>query len=357
MTTHHANDRTEALQNTVRQAIDSTTPLIIQGHRSKSFLCDVTSSAEVIDMTQHHGIISYEPDELVITARAGTSLSTVQTILAETNQQLPFEPPQFNQTGSLGGAVASGLSGPSRPWQGAVRDHILGCRILNGKGEVLKFGGEVMKNVAGFDVSRLMCGAYGTLGILLDVSVKVLPQPQTEATCQIPCTAEQAMAQLKSWAARPWPITGASWYQDHLYLRFSGAQTAVEHALDSLSAKAVDTLFWQQLRDQTLPLFQQDTQPLWRISCQPHAALEGYTDNLLLDWGGAQRWLSTDQSHHEIIQLAEQAGGHAQLIRYPQENQLRHHPVTPVQKRLQEDIRRAFDPRGIFNAPYIDLVQ
>jgi len=345
-------DQSTRLQQQVKQAIAGKTPQRIQGGNSKYFYGHAVKG-ETLDVTPHHGMMNYQASELVMTARAGTPLHQVQAALAENNQMLPFEPPAFGESATLGGTLACGLSGPRRPFSGAARDYMLGCRILTGKGDIVHFGGEVMKNVAGYDVSRLMVGALGTLGVLLEVSLKVLPCPARERTRLIRCDAQQAIQQMNHWAGKPLPLSAACYYQGQLYLRFSGADSAVEAALDQMAGETLpeDTDFWLQLREQRLDFFH-TTRPLWRLSlaaATPPLQLAGET---LLDWGGAQRWLLSDRPADEIRSVVETHGGHATLFRSADPQQVKSaifHPPGARLRQLHLQLKQAFDPFGILN--------
>ena len=272
----------------VKQAASRRAPLCIVGGGSKAFY-GRACTGERLEVSGHRGIVAYEPTELVITARAGTPLAEIEAALAANNQMLPFEPPHFSEHATFGGMVAAGLSGPRRPWGGSVRDAVLGVKLLNGRGEVLRLGGQVMKNVAGYDVSRLMVGALGTLGVLLEVSVKVLPRPACERTLVFENVGRKSrQAPSAEWASqlpaegaikplfRPtntapqMPISASLELDGRLYLRLSASTRCVEMASDSLGGEAADPAIWAAARDQTLPFFQTNL-PLWRISLPPAA--------------------------------------------------------------------------------------
>ena len=308
-------DLTEPLSARIRTAADDGTPLAIAGGGTKDFLGRITQ-AERFDVSTHRGIVTYEPTELVLSARGGTPLAEVNAVLAEKGQTLAFEPPAFGEAATIGGAVAAGLSGPARPYAGAARDFVLGTRVLNGRGEALRFGGEVMKNVAGYDVSRLMTGAFGTLGVLLEVSLKVLPRPARVRTLAFETSAEEAIARCNAWAAKPLPITGACHHDGRLYVRLAGTAGGVAAAADALGGETgggetvgggiidgetIDGgtlgsetsdgetgggegldggLLWTALGEQTLPFFTRDGPPLWRVSAPPGAAAPGHRRRL-----------------------------------------------------------------------------
>lgn len=357
-----------ALAEQVQQAYHHAQPVSITGSGSKAFLGQAAHPESTrLDLTPHCGILDYEPAELVLTARAGTPLVEIERVLAAQGQMLPFEPPQFegqnHQTGTLGGAVASGLSGPARPWQGSVRDAVLGVRLINGKGQILKFGGQVMKNVAGYDASRLMVGAFGTLGVLLDLSVRVVPMPRAQQTQIISTHAEQALAWFAEWNQTALPITAASFADGHLRVRLAGAQSAVHKAAlriggDTLP-EADATSYWQDLRDHRLDFFQPDAgsgdTDLWRTAVPLTTPVGALPDApQFIDWGGQQRWLQLQPGQATALrEQVTQLAGHATLFRPAapdQANAERFQPLPPPLLALHQRIKKAMDPKGIFNA-------
>ena len=343
-------DLTEPLCERVRAAADDRTPLAITGGGTKDFLGRITQ-AERFDVSGHRGIVTYEPTELVLTARGGTPLAEVEAVLEEQGQMLAFEPPAFGEAATIGGVVAAGLSGPARPYAGAARDFVLGTRVLNGGGEALRFGGEVMKNVAGYDVSRLMTGAWGTLGVLLEVSLKVLPRPARVRTIAFETSEEEAIERCNAWAAKPLPITGACHDGEVLRVRLAGTEGGLAAAGGALGGEAIDgdDAFWTALREQTLPFFVRDGAPLWRISVPPGAAALGIGGDTLVDWGGALRWLRTGAPTTKVRAAAERAGGHATLFRGGDRTGAVFQALAPAVRQLHERIKVAFDPAGILN--------
>ncbi len=343
------SDCTQEFRAAIQAAITDNTPLNIAGGGSKEFL-GRTPTGVRLSTAAHRGILHYEPSELVITARAGTPLREVEQALAERGQMLAFEPPHFSDTATLGGVVACGLSGPRRPYAGALRDFVLGCRIINGRGEVLHFGGEVMKNVAGYDVSRLMCGAMGTLGLLLDISIKVLPRPATEITLVQDCTAAVAIARMNAWAGRPLPLSAAVYDGQQLRYRLSGADSAVKTARQHMGGdpEPDSDRFWRDVREQQHGFFT-DAKSLWRLSLPPAAAPLELPGKYLVDWGGAQRWLISSADVESIRATAAAAGGHATLFRGGTRDAERFHPLPSSLLTLHRALKQAFDPSGIFN--------
>ena len=342
-------DLTESLRERGRVAADDGTPLAVTGGGTKDFLGRITQAGR-FDVSGHRGIVTYEPTELVLSARGGTPLAEVKAALEEQGQMLAFEPPAFGEAATIGGTIATGLSGPARPCAGAARDFVLGTRVLNGKGEVLRFGGEVMKNVAGYDVSRLMTGAWGTLGVLLEVSLKVLPRPAVVRSLVFDVTAEEAIERCNAWAAKPLPVTGACHDGERLHVRLAGTEGGVASAADALGGEAIDgDAFWTALREQTLPFFTRTGPPLWRVSVPPAATVADLGGDTLVDWGGALRWVRTEAAVAEVRAAAASAGGHAMLFRGGDRTGAVFHPLAPATRRLHERIKAAFDPAGIFN--------
>ena len=350
-------DRTETLQAAVAAARSNGTALQIVGAGTKGFLGRPPVGAP-LSLMGHAGILSYEPTELVITARSGTPLADVEAALAKHGQMLAFEPPHFGPDATVGGCVASGLSGPRRPYGGAVRDHVLGVRLLNGRGEVLRFGGEVMKNVAGYDLSRLMVGAMGTLGVLLDVSIKVLPRPPVEVTLRQASTAARAIEAMNRWAARPLPLSAAAFDGEHLHVRLSGTDSGVRAARSAIGGEAVEDGdgFWQRLREHRHAFFESPL-PLWRLSVPPATPPLNLPGKALVDWGGAQRWLLGETPAGQIRAAAAGAGGHATLFRNGDRSGDAFHPLARPVAALHRRLKAAFDPDGLFNRGrlYADL--
>lgn len=336
-----------ALCERVREASDRKLALNICAGNSKSFYGN-TPQGEVLDVSTNSGILHYEPSELVITARAGTKLSELEHTLGQYNQMLAFEPPHFGENATLGGTIACGLSGPRRPFAGAARDFVLGCKIINGRAGVATFGGEVMKNVAGYDVARLMTGAMGTLGILLEVSLKVLPRPVTEITLAYEMNARQAQDAMTRWQRKTGPLSGACHFDNTLYMRLSGTEQAVSACHTAMGGDLVKNgaRLWHELNEHELRFFKDD-RPLWRVSVAPHSRTFDVSGDTLLDWGGAQRWILQDSD--DIRKQAEHHGGHATLFRGRSNNENTFHPLPENMMQLQRRIKQAFDPAGVFN--------
>jgi glycolate oxidase FAD binding subunit len=415
----------DALIERIRAAHETRSPLIIQGGGSKTFYGN-PDEGEVLSARKFAGVVDYQPGELVLTARAGTPLAEIEAMLAGQNQMLAFEPPHFGefplmqplairpspQAGksllipnpdgttkqsttppsgqvaaylphaeegandalrapkpvyaTLGGSIAAGLSGPRRPYAGAARDFVLGVRIIDGTGQPLRFGGQVIKNVAGYDVSRLMVGALGTLGLITEVSLKVLPKPAAETTLQFELDEAAAILKMNQWAGQPLPLSATSWHAGLLTVRLSGAASAVQAAQARLGGEALKDAagFWQRLRDQTTPFF--DRRPLWRLAVKPSAPPLNLGDAQWIEWGGAVRWLARDLPPAVLRETARAAGGHATLFRgnplpsppphagaganvVPNAIHGAFAPLTPALLALHRNLKQRFDPRGILN--------
>lgn len=345
-----SNDLSRELQERVAEAAAARATLAIVGGGSKAFLGRAVQGTP-LDVAGHGGVVSYEPRELVLTARAGTPLSEIENLLAAQGQMLPFEPPHFGATATLGGTIACGLSGPRRPYAGSARDHVLGVRLLNGRAEVLRFGGEVMKNVAGYDLSRLQTGAFGTLGVILEVSLKVVPRPAEEITLVQERGAADSLAYLAELARKPLPLSAACHDGARLYLRLSGAATAVAQSRGLLGGEtfAEGENFWRdKIKEQQHGFFDGEM-PLWRLSLPPAAPWLDLPGKVLLDWGGAQRWLRSEAPAETIRQLAAAAGGHATLFRGGDRKGEVFQPLPPAMVALHRQLKQAFDPQGLFN--------
>jgi glycolate oxidase FAD binding subunit len=343
-------DQQDNITGKIKSALDEDRPLSIHGGKTKAFY-GYPAQGEPLDISGHSGVVEYDPGELVITCRAGSRLAEIRALLAENGQHLPFEPPGFGENATIGGTVACGFSGPRRPWSGSLRDYLLGVKLVNGSGEVVRFGGQVMKNVAGYDVSRLVAGSMGTLGVILEVSFKVLPMPAQELTLIFECDQRKAIRQVNEWCGRPLPLSAASWRQGLLYIRLSGAASEVKRAAERMQASDVreDADYWRSLREHQSGFF---TEPgdLWRLSLPPATDPLDLGDDCLVDWGGAQRWYRSSMPADKIRMLAGEQGGHATLFRGDM-NADRFHSLPPALKQMQGKIKQAFDPHHLFN-PY-----
>jgi len=341
----------------VRAASADGRPLRIRGGGTKDWYGQALEG-EILDTRAHRGVVSYDPAELVITARAGTPLAEIEATLAAHGQMLPFEPPHFGTQATLGGAIGAGLGGPRRATAGAARDFVLGAVIMNGQGQVLHFGGQVVKNVAGYDVSRLFAGSLGTLGLMLELSVKVLPQPQSETTLKFDVTGSDAVRKLNEWGGHPLPITGSAWRNGTLALRLAGAEAAVKTARTSLGGEVVDAVeaerFWAGLREQTDPFFAAiaPNAALWRLALPSIAEPVQLPGTQLMEWGGAQRWWITETDAQTVRITARQAGGHATMFRTGSDYDRSAGVFTPLPAplmKIHRGLKAAFDPAHIFN--------
>lgn len=341
-------DLAREILDRVRAAHADRSPLAIRAGCSKAFYGREVMG-EPLDVSGHAGIVSYSPTELVVTARCGTPLAELEAALAKRGQMLPFEPPSFAPTATVGGMVAAGISGPRRPWGGAVRDGVLGVKLLTGKGEILTFGGQVMKNVAGYDVSRLLAGSLGSLGVILEVSLKVLPQPAKEITLVREANTSTALAWLTAWQGKAWPLSASLHDGERLWIRLSGAHAGVNAARDALGGEGTDDpTLWTRAREQTLPFFDTD-RPLWRLSVPPATGVLDLPGTWLTEWGGAQRWLVSEAPAAHIRAAAAAAGGHATLFRGHERAGQVFQPLPPPLMALHKRLKACFDPAGILN--------
>lgn len=338
----------------VQQARQEQTPLNIIGRNSKSFYGRQARGAP-FNIANHTGVVEYQPQELVLTARAGTPLSEIDAVLAEQGQMLSFEPPSFTGDASIGGTLACNQSGPARPFAGSVRDMVLGLRLINGRGEYLRFGGQVMKNVAGYDVSRLQAGAMGCLGVITEVSLKVMPRPAQTATviCKLE-SASEAIELMNRLQGRPVPLSGACWLQGRLYLRLAGAESAVMAASNKLitehdaSELEQQDEFWTDLKNHRLKFFEGDS-PLWRLSVATTLSMSCNSEQCLIDWGGAQRWLRGVYDREQLSVNIPDAKGEVHLFRHGDRETEVFHPLPVPLQQLHTRLKAAFDPQGLFN--------
>lgn len=339
-------DATPELRDRLHTALATRAPLEILGGGSKRFY-GRSPSGDTLPVTDHRGILSYQPSELVVRVRAGTPLAELEATLAERGQMLSCDPPRFGSSPTIGGAVASGLAGPRRPWGGAPRDLLLGVQILDGRGQVLRFGGQVMKNVAGFDLSRLMAGALGTLGLLLDLSLKVLPKPLGETTLALGCERLEALGLMARLQRSPLGLSGLCYHQGLLYLRVDSASLAGARSLLGPGARETDPGFWNQLRDQRLDFFT-TAEVLWRASVPPATAPLAAQADELIDWGGAQRWIRATAGESSLPNAAQGARGHALVFRGGDRDQV-FQPLSPPLATLHQRLKGVLDPQRIFN--------
>lgn len=344
-------DAVKELADAIRAAAASGRALLLRSGGTKDFYGQ-SLEGEVLDARGHAGVVAHEPTELVVTARGGTRLAELEAVLAEHRQMLPFEPPHFGPDATVGGAVAAGLSGPRRQSVGALRDFVLGVRILDGRGRDLTFGGQVMKNVAGYDVSRLMAGSLGTLGLILEVSLKVLPIPVAETTLRLELPEDKAIETMNRWGGKPLPVSATAWTGGDLAVRLSGAEAAVRAAQAKIGGEVVENAlaagFWTGIREHSDPFFG-DAAPLWRVSVPSAVAALGIPGDQLIEWGGSVRWLATGADARVTRELAAKAGGHATLFRGGDKAVGVFQPLAPAIALIHANLKREFDPQGILN--------
>jgi glycolate oxidase FAD binding subunit len=339
-------DLTETLVQSVRRAAAQQRALYVVGGNSKRFYGRAIEG-EPLEVAGHRGILSYDPTELVVTLRAGTPLAQLEARLGEHGQMLCFEPLRFPAS-TIGGVVAAGLAGPRRPYAGGIRDSILGVKVLDGRGDIQRFGGVVFKNVAGFDAFRLMAGSLGCLGVLLEVSLRVVPAPRIERALAFEMTCEAARERLVQWSRLPLPISGACFDGERLHVRLSGGEGGVRQTALRLGGEEAPLGFWDELRDHRHAFFERAS-VLWRLTVPvgtPALSLEG---RWLWDWGGAQRWLVSDEPHDRIRNVAARAGGHATLFRGAQPGEEVFTPLPSPLLALHRRLKSAFDPERILN--------
>lgn len=343
----------EQYQAQIHHAIENMCKLRIVGGDTKSWYGNVhiEPEAETLHTRLYRGVIEFEPSELFIRVRAGTPLSEVQQLLAQHGQMFAFEPPSFGESATIGGMVASGLSGPRRAYAAAVKDHVLGVTLLNGRAELLRFGSKVIKNVAGYDASRLMVGALGSLGLLLDVTLKVIPKPQAESSLVFAISEVDALQKLNQWAGQPLPISASCYHAGRLTVRLSGATAAVHAAEQRLGGQIIrdDIDFWASVREQRHHFFIPDPDLcLWRLSLPSSAPVLSLRGKSMIEWGGAQRWLWTHEDANKVRETVKDLGGHATMFRYAATDIEVFTPLSQAIAKIEEGIRLAFDPHAVF---------
>lgn len=354
----------KGFEDQIKEAVQSKQVLRITGSGSKDWLGGPLKGS-LLSTKDYQGVVSYQPDELVITVKAGTSLAEVEAILAEKNQQFAFEPPHFGKDATIGGMVCAGLAGPGRVSVGNLRDFVLGAKIMDGQGQIMNFGGTVMKNVAGYDVSRLMPASLGTLALLLDVSIKVLPKPAATATLTAQINQAEAIHLMNLLASQPWPLSASAWQGEQmgqLHIRLNGAKAAVASAIhhfgNQYGMKPLDQTeaeqYWKDLKEQQLPWFKNSAEtPLWRFAVAPTSKPLSLSGETLIEWHGGQRWWKGSIEPSTAKQIAQTAQGHASLFRASDKtsamlSSLKDHPLTRPLVSIQDQLSKAFDPHGVF---------
>jgi glycolate oxidase FAD binding subunit len=340
-------DLARALADQIRAAVAASTPLRIVGGDTKAFYGRRTEGAQ-LSLSGHRGIVDHDPSELVIVARAGTPLAEIEARLDACGQRLAFEPPRFGAASTIGGVVAAGLSGPRRPFAGAVRDCVLGATILDGRGQVLRFGGQVFKNVAGFDGFRLMAGALGGLGVILEVSLRVTPAPRRETGVALELSSDAARARVCELMRRPTPLSGAFHDGRRLHLRLAGGEAGVAALAAELGGEAEPLSFWDDVRDLRHAALAGDD-PLWRLSLPQTAPIPPIGDAVAWDWAGSLAWMGSNRPAAEIWAAAAAAGGHATLWRGAEAGDEVFQPLAPAILALHQRLKAAFDPTGVLN--------
>jgi glycolate oxidase FAD binding subunit len=338
-----------SLRERIRAAAAARRPLLIRAGGSKDFYGGALEG-ELLDVGGISGILEYDPTELVISARAGTPLIAIERALAGCGQMLACEPPQFEGRATLGGTVAAGLCGPRRAYGGSVRDFVLGVEMIDGRGELLRFGGRVIKNVAGFDISRLMVGSLGTLGLITEITLKTVPRPRAECTLRFEMDQRTALESMTHWSTRPLPLSGTAWHDDRLHVRLSGAESAVRAARERLGGELVSGAdgYWEDVREQRLPWLA-SAQELWRVSLPAHSPSLPLAQRMLIEWGGTLRWLPGPQEGGALRASLASLGAHAMRYRAPLKTEGSFAPLPPAMLALHRRLKAAFDPRGIFN--------
>jgi glycolate oxidase FAD binding subunit len=346
----------EALAEEIRVAAKARTPLRIRGGGSKDFYGNPPHGA-VLDPRAASGIVAYEPTELVLVARCGTTLTEIEALLESHQQMLAFEPPRFGGGATIGGCVACGLAGPRRASAGyaygGVRDFVLGAKLLDGRSQLLSFGGMVMKNVAGYDAARLLVGSLGVLGVVVEVSLKVVPKHAVETTLRFSLAESAALNQMNAWGGQPLPISASAWHAGSLWVRLSGSDAGVTAAAARLGGQRLEPAEsarrWLDLREQTDAFFAGDA-PLWRLSLPSTAVPLDLGSQQLIEWGGAQRWIRSDLPPEQIRERANELGGHATLFRGGNRSAGVFSPLSAGLAAIHQRLRAQFDPYDIFDA-------
>lgn len=347
-------DISQQLTEALKTAFDSESSLKIVAGNTKHFMGRQTTTDQVLNIGEHSGIVAYEPIELIMTVLSGTKLTEISAALAEHNQMLSFEPPNFDGQATIGGTLAANLSGPARPWSGSIRDMVLGVNLINGCGELLSFGGQVMKNVAGYDVSRMQAGAMGVLGVMTQISLKVMPRPELETTLCLPVNEADAIILMNKLTATPKPITAASWYKGELHVRLSGSSNSVVQCVKEWLnvhgfVEVVEgQAFWQTLREYQHDFFE-GSQPIWRYSIKPTVGPLNLSGDSLLDWSGAQRWVKGDFEMQQMHSLAVAANGSVSKWRGGERSAEVNSAMPMAMQELQQRLKRSLDPKNILN--------
>ena len=348
------DDLTRQLKARVEEARKKKTPLVIRGGGTKLFYGrDI--EGEPLEIASYRGIVEYRPGELFITVRAGTRLAELERVLAEENQTLAAEPPHLGEEATVGGMVAVGFSGPRRPFAGAVRDHVLGMKVLTGRGEILEFGGKLVKNVAGFDLGRLMVGSLGTLAVILEVTLRVQPKPKALLTLRKEMPKERALSAMSELQSHSLPLSGLAYEAPYLYVRFEGEPQALEEAREGLGGEVVEgDAFWRELKELKRPFFREGEGDLWRITLPPASPFPELEGEWLIDWGGAQRWLKTQAPPEKVFAAVEKVKGQAAFLWGREKPDPPFSPMPENLKKIHLALKKAFDPERILNRGRLD---
>ncbi len=352
------NDSSDNLKNQVAEAFAHKKSLHIVGGNSKSFYGN-NVKGEAISTAEHTGIIEYQPSELVVTVRSGTKLSDLEAELKSNKQMLAFEPPQHGENTTIGGVIACAMSGPRRVAAGSARDFVLGTTIINGKAERLKFGGQVMKNVAGYDASRLMVGAQGTLGLLLDLSLKVLPLSEKETTLKLSLNIQQATSCVRQWIKRGLPVSASSHYKNTLHIRLSSTSSAVEESVKIISRtyenEEVDNTYWLDIKNQRHSFF--NNKNLWRFSHHSASKVLATHEDTFYEWNSALCWINSSEDLHILAEKNEANATHYPIHSASELNTDFFQPLQNGLLKIHKNLKQAFDPENILNSGriYSDL--
>ncbi len=342
------NDCAQEIADKIKHSYQQKQPLEITAGSTKQFY-GRKINAQLLNVKNHSGVTEYEPSELYITAHCGTSLDEIERVIENKNQILPFEPPNFGPSATIGGTVACGLSGPRRAYSGNVSDCILGAEVINGKGEQLHFGGRVMKNVAGYDVSRLMCGALGTLGVLTSITLRLLPKPENEQTVAFNMSSTEAIKKMNQWANTPLPISATLHNADSLYVRLSGSHSTIKSSASEMQGEFIENseTFWEMIKEHKHSFFNSDL-PLWRISVPPSTPELNIQGECVMEWNGALRWYATEVNENVIRTEVERIGGHATLFKGDCTQNI-FHPLSNVSMKFHKHLKQVMDPGRILN--------
>lgn len=355
------SDVSQQLIDQVKTAIADKTSVRIQGGGTKSGLGRaVDSTTQLISTSEHSGVVQYKPVELIMTVRGGTTLAEIDSELAKNKQMLACDPRRFGGQATIAGSLAANQSGHARPWFGSLRDHVLGIKLINGQAEHCRFGGQVMKNVAGYDVARLQAGAMGAFGLISEVSFKVLPKPEMCVSMSLETGASEAIALMNKLSGTSKPITAVSWVDGTVYFRLEGPSKAVEATTKQWQSKhglailddSTASILWESLREHEHDFFAgtEKEKSLWKFSVNAAADHISQDAAWAFDWCGSQRWLVGEFSLEELAEHAYKMGGEVQLYSGGDRQQELSIPRSAAVKQLMQNLKNSFDPENIFNS-------